>query len=157
MKIRWATKHFTQLSSLELYHILQLRSRVFVVEQRCIYTDIDNYDKTAYHIMGFYNGTFGLANGTFGLATYSRIFPTKTIYSDYQSIGRVVCAPEFRKNKIGNELMTKSISECNRIFGKGPIKIGAQYYLVKFYETFGFKCIGEKYDEDGIDHITMIR
>ena len=150
MKISWITKHFTQLSSSELYAILQLRSKVFVVEQKCIFNDIDNNDQNAYHIIGTY------ANDT-NIFAYSRIFASGLLYPNCQSIGRVVCPANCRGYGIGRILLGKSIMECDRIFGKGPIKIGAQYRLLRFYESFGFIPIGDKYEEDGIDHICMIR
>ena len=150
MKITWTTKHFTQLSSNQLYQILRLRSQVFVVEQKCLFLDLDNHDQNAYHILG--------QNADGNLIATSRIFSPGIVYPNHQSIGRVVCAPKYRNNGIGKRLMAHSILECNRIFGNiQPIKIGAQYQLLRFYESFGFQSIGEKYEEDGIDHIEMIR
>jgi ElaA protein len=79
------------------------------------------------------------------------------MYDGYQSIGRVVGSPRHRGLGIGKALMQYSISECKRLFGKGPIKIGAQLYLKKFYSEQGFEQSGDVYLEDDIDHIPMIR
>jgi len=146
--LRWVTKTFTELTVDELYAILRLRSEVFVVEQNCIFLDLDNNDQKAYHTIGFL--------GEEVVAT-TRLFDKNIMYDSYQSIGRVVTAPKHRGLSIGKALMQYSISECERLFGKGPIKIGAQLYLKKFYNEQGFEQSGEVYIEDEIDHIPMIR
>ncbi len=146
--LRWVTKTFTELTVDELYAILRLRSEVFVVEQNCIFLDMDNNDQKAYHTIGFL--------GEEVVAT-TRLFDKNIMYDGYQSIGRVVTAPKHRGLSIGKALMQYSISECERLFGKGPIKIGAQLYLKKFYNEQGFEQSGEVYIEDEIDHIPMIR
>jgi ElaA protein len=146
--LRWVTKTFTELTVDELYAILRLRSEVFVVEQNCIFLDLDNNDQKAYHTIGFL--------GEEVVAT-TRLFDKNIMYDGYQSIGRVVTAPKHRGLSIGKALMQYSISECERLFGKGPIKIGAQLYLKKFYNEQGFEQSGEVYIEDEIDHIPMIR
>lgn len=144
--IRWTTKHFDHLNTDELYKILRLRSQVFVVEQRCVFLDNDNYDRLSYHTMGWINHR---------LIATSRLFDYEQMYTD-KSIGRVVCDPEYRHEGTGKELMSYSMRESDRLFGKGIIQIGAQYRLLGFYEKFGFQSFGVPYDEDGIDHIAMI-
>ena len=146
--LRWVTKTFAELTVNELYDILRLRSEVFVVEQKCIFLDIDNNDQKAFHTIGFL--------GEEVVAT-TRLFEKDIMYDGYQSIGRVVTAPKHRGLSIGKALMQYSIQECERLFGKGPIKIGAQLYLKKFYNEQGFEQSGEVYIEDEIDHIPMIR
>jgi ElaA protein len=146
--LRWVTKTFAELTVDELYAILRLRSEVFVVEQNCIFLDLDNNDQKAFHTIGF------IAEEV--VAT-TRLFDKDIMYDGYQSIGRVVSAPKHRGLSIGKALMQYSISECERLFGKGPIKIGAQLYLKKFYSEQGFEQSGEVYIEDEIDHIPMIR
>ncbi|MEP6465997.1 MAG: GNAT family N-acetyltransferase [Parafilimonas sp.] len=135
------------MSALELYKILQLRSEVFVVEQNCVFLDMDNKDEGSLHFMGFENDA---------LIAYTRLVPPKYIYKE-MSVGRVVTSPKHRSKGLGKELMQRSIDLCKQHFGDGPIKIGAQYHLVKFYKSFGFKIIGEKYDEDGIEHVHMMK
>ena len=146
MTIHWHCKAFDGLSPLELYKILQLRNAVFVVEQNCVFQDADNKDEGCLHFMGFANDE---------LVAYTRLSPPKYIY-EQASIGRVVTSPAHRSKGLGRELMQRSIEQCKKYFGNGAIKIGAQYYLVKFYESLGFEIIGEKYDEDGIAHVHMI-
>jgi len=146
--LRWVTKTFTELTVDELYAILRLRSEVFVLEQHCIFLDMDNNDQKAYHTIGFI--------GDEVVAT-TRLFDKNIMYDGYQSIGRVVGSPRHRGLGIGKALMQYSIQECERLFGKGPIKIGAQLYLKKFYSEQGFEQSGDVYLEDEIDHIPMIR
>lgn len=146
--ILWITKHFSQLTVAELYAILRLRSEVFVVEQNCVFLDMDNNDQKAYHTMGWLNDE---------LIATTRLFDVDQSYSGYQSIGRVVGSPRHRGKGAGKELMQYSIAECERLFGKHPIKIGAQLYLKKFYNEQGFEQAGEMYYEDEIEHIPMIR
>jgi ElaA protein len=146
--IQWVTKPFNTLSPQELYAILRLRSEVFVVEQNCVFLDMDNNDQIAYHTMGWLDNE---------LVASTRLFDVDQSYKGYQSIGRVVGSPRHRGLGIGKQLMQYSIAECERLFGKGPIKIGAQLYLKKFYEEQGFQQAGEMYYEDAIEHIPMIR
>jgi ElaA protein len=146
--IQWFTKTFHELSAVELYALLKLRSEVFVVEQNCVFLDLDNNDQKSLHTLGYIGDE---------LVATTRLFEKDIMYEHYQSIGRVVTAQKYRRTGAGKELMIYSIKECERLFGKGPIKIGAQLYLKKFYSDFGFEQSGEVYDEDGIDHIPMIR
>ena len=146
--IQWSTKHFSELTVDELYAILRLRSEVFVVEQNCVFLDMDNNDQKAYHTMGWMKGE---------LIATTRLFNVDQSYLGYQSIGRVVGSPRHRGIGAGKELMQYSIAECERLFGKHPIKIGAQLYLKKFYNEQGFEQAGEMYYEDEIEHIPMIR
>jgi len=146
MKIEWKCKPFDALFPIELYKILQLRNAVFVVEQSCVFQDADNKDEDCLHVMGFIQNN---------LAAYTRLSPPGYIYEEI-SIGRVVTSPLYRKEGLGKLLMQQSIDLCRLHFGNGSIKIGAQYYLLKFYASFGFKITGEKYLEDGIEHVHMM-
>ena len=146
--IKWSTKSFADLTNNELYAILRLRSEVFVVEQNCVFLDMDNNDQKAYHTMGWLGSE---------LVATTRLFNLDQSYQGYQSIGRVVGSPKHRGIGIGKELMNFSIQECERLFGKGAIKIGAQLYLKKFYSELGFEQSGEMYFEDLIEHIPMIK
>jgi ElaA protein len=145
--ITWTLKKFEDLTPYELYSILRLRTEVFVVEQNCVFQDMDNKDQPAYHLMGWENDR---------LVAYTRLIPPQVAYKE-PSIGRVVTSAAARGGGIGRILMEKSIEEVVRLFGKTPIKLGAQLYLKKFYESLGFIQSGDIYDEDGIDHIQMIR
>lgn len=136
---------FSELSAQQMYDILQLRSEVFVVEQDCVYQDIDGHDDAAYHVL-FYDDT--------SLVAYSRILPPGA-YFDELSIGRVIVKGTHRSQKLGHELMKVSITFSLHAFPKSIIKISAQQYLIKFYESHGFVITGDGYLEDGIPHIAM--
>ena len=143
----WECKKFEELNPSELYAILQLRSEVFVVEQNCVFQDMDDKDQKCFHLMCWENKK---------LIAYTRLVPAGISYVE-SSIGRVVSSPSVRKRGIGKELMEQSIDWVNLLFGKGiPIKIGAQLYLKKFYESFGFVQSSDVYLEDGISHIEML-
>ncbi len=145
MEIIWKLKTFEELSGQEVYSILQLRMEVFVVEQQCVFQDADNKDQGSYHLCGYINND---------LAAYTRLVPPGLIYAE-PSIGRVVTSPKFRKKGLGVELMQQSIQHTKKLFGEKPIKIGAQLYLQRFYESLGFRRISDIYLEDGIEHIYM--
>lgn len=146
MNIEWKCKAFAELLPIELYKIMQLRNAVFVVEQNCVFQDADDKDDGCLHFMGFINDE---------LAAYTRLSPPGYIY-DEMSIGRVVTSPAHRSKGLGKELMQRSITLCRSYFGNGTIKIGAQYYLINFYQSLGFKIIDEIYLEDGIEHVHML-
>lgn len=148
MLLQWIFKPFSELSVSELYDLLRLRSEVFVVEQHCVFLDMDNKDQACYHLLGYRDNL---------LAASTRIVPAGVAYPDYVSIGRVVSAPQVRGTGAGKELMEVSLQKIRELFGHVPVKIGAQLYLKKFYESFGFEICGPVYDEDGIDHVPMIR
>ena len=147
MTIDWKYKHFEQLSPFELYDALRLRSEVFVVEQDCVFLDMDNIDVDCFHLLGYYHNE---------LMAYSRVVPAGRVYQE-ASIGRVVTSPPVRKSGAGKQLMQQSIDRLYDTFGKVPIKIGAQFYLRNFYQSFGFTQISEIYLEDGIQHIYMMK
>jgi ElaA protein len=147
MHIQWLLKKFSELSPYHLYAILQLRNEVFVVEQNCVFQDADDKDQNAWHLMGFADNK---------LIAYTRLVPAGEIYQQC-SIGRVVTSPSVRGRRIGKELMDESIKAVYDVYGIGPIKIGAQFYLKKFYESFGFEQVSDIYMEDGIEHIYMIK
>ena len=145
--IKWICKKFDELTPFELYAIIRLRNEVFVVEQNCVFQDADNKDQECYHLAGWQENV---------LIAYTRIIPAGVIY-DHLSIGRVVTSPDFRHQGTGKLLMEKSIQCAYDLFGKLPIKIGAQLYLKQFYESLSFVQCSDIYLEDGIDHIEMIR
>lgn len=138
---------FDNLTTQQLYQILRLRAEVFIVEQNCVYQDIDNKDQKALHVLGFKNNK---------LIAYTRIFKPLD-YFEYASIGRVVVALEERKYGYGHIIMKHSIQAIESYFKESTIKISAQSYLQKFYESHGFKQVGDTYLEDGIPHIAMIK
>ena len=148
MALRWEFKTFDALTAAEVYAFLKLRSEVFVVEQNCVFLDMDDKDQMCHHLLG-YKGNL--------LAAYTRIVPMGVSYPDYPSIGRVITSPQARGEGLGKILMEESIQRLFSLYGHVPIKIGAQLYLKKFYESLGFVQCGDVYDEDGIPHLPMLR
>ncbi|MSP08315.1 MAG: GNAT family N-acetyltransferase [Chitinophagaceae bacterium] len=145
MPIKWVTKNFETLSVFELYQILRLRSEIFVVEQNCVYQDLDNKDSKAIHLFGEYDGK---------IIAYLRLFKAGD-YFDFSSIGRVVVDLNYRDKNFGHELIDQGIAEIRNHFNEQKIAISAQLYLKKFYETHGFIQTSEMYLEDNIPHIQM--
>ncbi|QNM85029.1 GNAT family N-acetyltransferase [Polaribacter pectinis] len=143
--MEFQVKSFSELNTTELYEILQLRSEVFVVEQDCVYQDVDFKDQKSLHVFGRKKDR---------IVAYTRIFKPGD-YFDNASIGRVVVAAEERKYGFGHDLMKASIKAVENHFKVDKITISAQVYLKKFYESHGFVKIGEEYLEDGIPHIRM--
>ncbi len=139
-------KKFDELSPQDIYSILQLRSEVFVVEQNCVYQDIDNKDQYALHI---------LLKKDDNLIGYSRIFKRGDYFKE-ASIGRVLIKKLERNNRHGSLLMQLSIKAIKDYFKENTVKISAQTYLKKFYNELGFDSIGDEYLEDGIPHIEML-
>lgn len=148
MKLEWQCKSFAELSNEELYKIIQLRIEVFAVEQNVVYQDCDNKDYKSYHLTGMLKDQ---------LIAYSRIIPPHISYAEAASIGRVVTSPAIRGNAIGKQLFEKSLEHLYNLFGNVSIVLSAQLYLVKFYENFGFMPQGNRYLEDSIPHIAMVK
>lgn len=144
--MKFYIKEFIQLSRIELYQILQLRSEVFVVEQNCVYQDIDGKDEKALHVLGIKNNK---------IIAYTRIFKSGDYFNE-ASIGRVVVQETHRNFSYGHELMTASIQAIQIHFRETKITISAQLYLKNFYEAHGFFQQGEAYLEDDIPHIRMV-
>ena len=147
MLLQWEIKRFEALSLNELYQILHLRSEVFVVEQNCVYQDIDGKDQKALHVLGEYEGK---------IIAYARLFKPND-YFEKASIGRVVIGEKGRDKKLGHILMRECIEGIHKHFAERAITISAQLYLKKFYESHGFVQTSEMYLEDDIPHIEMKR
>lgn len=146
LTLAWEIKPFDRLSLEAFYKILQLRQEVFILEQACVYNDLDNKDQKSAHLMAWHGDT---------LAAYTRLIPYGLSYSDAVSIGRVVVTKKFRGKGLGEELMMRSIEGVQDLFGSHPIKIGAQQHLKAFYNRLGFEQISEPYMDAGIVHIEM--
>jgi ElaA protein len=147
MQLQWKIKRFEALSVRELYSLLQLRSEVFVVEQNCVYQDIDGKDSKALHLVGEYDNK---------IVAYARIFKSGDYFKN-ASIGRVVIDTAYRDKKWGHDLMREAIAGIEQHFGETKITISAQLYLQQFYERNGFVKTSEMYLEDDIPHIEMKR
>ena len=139
-------KAFADLTVTELYALLRLRSEIFVVEQNCVFLDMDDKDHLCHHLLLYTDNV---------LFAYARLLPPNVYYPE-ASIGRVVTSATVRGTGAGKVLMETAIAATRDLFVNQPIRIGAQLYALKFYERFGFKADGEVYVEDGIDHIEMV-
>jgi ElaA protein len=144
--MKWSCKAFKELSLDEFHDIIQLREIVFVVEQDCPYLDVDGKDKEALHVFGEYEGN---------VVATTRILKPGISY-DEVAIGRVVTSPTVRGMGMGKQLMEESMKFVKLHFGKVPIRISAQTYLLKYYKSFGFIETGEEYLEDNIPHFEML-
>jgi len=140
-------KVYQDLEIDELYAIMALRAAVFVVEQNCVYQDLDYKDQKALHVMGWINGK---------LVAYTRLFGPGD-YFDQASIGRVIVSMDQRGHNYGHQIMSASINAITQHYKTDRIDISAQTYLEQFYTAHGFLPSGEEYLEDGIPHIKMIK
>ena len=139
-------KNFSELSTEEIYNILKLRSEVFVVEQNCVYQDIDEKDQKATHLFIEKNNE---------IIAYTRIFKKGDYYEENPSIGRVVVSKKERGKNLGKEIMLNSIEFIKKELEGRKIELSAQKYLDKFYTDLDFYSEGEDYLEDGIPHQRM--
>lgn len=139
-------KAFEELNTIELHDILRLRSQIFVVEQDCVYEDIDGKDEKALHIIGTKDGA---------IVAYARIFKSGD-YFEEAAIGRVSVKKSERKFGYGKEIMKASIAAVRNNFNESVMRVSAQLYLERFYHSLGFEQVAEGYLEDGIPHIGMV-
>jgi len=145
----WTCSRFRDLSREDLYRALQLRAEVFIVEQDCVYQDVDGFDLDALHVMGQ-----RVSGDEIELVCYSRLLPPGAKYEG-ASIGRVVTKSSARGGGNGKTLMLKALAYCQENWPAIAVTISAQQYLQKFYEELGFEALTDTYDEDGIPHIRM--
>lgn len=143
----WRLMAFDDLRVAELYEVLRLRSEVFVVEQRCIYQDIDGFDRQAMHLLGVQHGE---------LQAYARCFEGGVKFPE-ASFGRVLTRQSARGKGLGHVLIEQAISAISQVWGPQTIRIGAQMQLADFYAKHGFVDTGTHYLEDGIPHLEMLR
>ncbi|WP_411682723.1 GNAT family N-acetyltransferase [Clostridium thailandense] len=144
--MNWNIKKFSQLKVEELYKILALRNKVFIVEQECAYLDCDDKDFNSYHLFSEEDGE---------LVAYVRILEKGVSYDEI-SIGRVMVNKNYRGKGISREMMLKAIEFIEKTLKETTIKIQAQAYLLDFYNSLGFKGVSEEYLEDNIPHIDML-
>ncbi|MBN3563907.1 GNAT family N-acetyltransferase [Aliamphritea spongicola] len=141
---RWQT--FTQLSNTELYEILALRQQVFVLEQTCLYADMDHKDQQCHHLSGWCEGK---------LQGYLRVVPPGLVYPEV-ALGRILTAESARGSGLGRQLVSRALDEVSLLYPGQSVRISAQLYLERFYAGFGFRTVSDPYDEDGIPHIEML-
>ena len=144
--MNWKIKRFEELNTAELYEILRVRAEVFVVEQTCVYQDLDLKDKKAYHLFLEENQE---------ILAYLRILDKEVSYPEI-SIGRVLTTEVNRRKGIAREMMRKAITFITEELEEKKIRISAQLYLKEFYESLGFVQVSEMYLEDEIPHVEML-
>ena len=147
----WKLVRLDALTVAELYAVLQLRTEVFVVEQNCVFQDMDGADDQAMHLLGS-QGAGGQGDA---LVAYARLFPAGVKFAE-ASIGRVITRASARGTGLGHMLVEQSIAAVHRLWGQQAIRIGAQTRLKAFYGQHGFVDVGLPYVEDGIDHLEMV-
>lgn len=147
-QIDWRWRRFNELTQEELVALFTLRQAVFIVEQNCPYLDIDGKDDKAIHLLGWQDDV---------LVATLRVFPSYADYDNHAAMGRICTSESARGFGLGKILVQEGIRYIQANYPSQPIQIGAQFYLKTFYEAFGFEQISEIYDEDGIDHILMIK
>ncbi|TYK64586.1 GNAT family N-acetyltransferase [Colwellia echini] len=163
-KTTWQARYFSQLSLEQLYDMLKLRADVFVVEQNCIYPDLDgdkdNLDRHSetIHLLGYQdvNEQTKVGQKDQQLVAHLRILAKGQSYDDYISIGRVVTVKNARGNGLGHDLLTQGLALCQQYFPNEGIKISAQQHLKTYYAKHGFEQVSPMYLEDGIPHIAMV-
>ncbi|CCV65920.1 predicted acetyltransferase [Paracholeplasma brassicae] len=141
-------KQFNELTINELYDLLRLRAKVFVVEQQAAYQDLDDKDQESIHLF--------IKNDEDLIVSYVRVLPRGLSYETDASIGRVVTDPDYRKNKYTKALISQGIQIILNEFKTRTIRISAQTYLIDYYSSFGFKVVSEEYLEDGLPHKEML-
>lgn len=138
---------FNELSNTEVYQICKLRQDIFILEQTCLYNDLDNKDSLALHFTIKQEGE---------LLAYARFFPLGEFHADYSSIGRFLVSNVHRNKNLAHKLMEYTLQIVDQAY-KASIKISAQTYLLEFYKQYSFVPVGDEYVEDGLPHWDMIR
>jgi len=143
----WQWKGFHELTHEEIFDIFAVRQIVFIVEQNCPYQDVDHLDKGSFHLMGKRQGQ---------LVAYGRLNPPRSRFKE-PSMGRVLTVKSMRHLGLGRQIVAETLKKCTQLYGSSSMRISAQVYLINFYQEFGFESSGEPYDEDGIEHVDMVR
>lgn len=151
LTVTWQCTPFSELTPGELYAAMEVRQRVFIVEQQCIYLDADGSDHLALHLLGWRSTPDGLL-----LSAYARLFPPGAKYPE-ASLGRVLTHPAARGAGLGKALMNEALERMADAEWGSAIRIAAQMYLEAFYADFGFRRVSAPYTEDNIWHVDMLR
>ena len=160
MRCEWQWHTFDDLTGRQVYDVLKLRQEVFVVEQRCVFADIDGIDEQCWHLLGAGLDVRHLQGvGHLGLLAYLRLLPPGVSHhppADGPAIGRVVTHAGARGHGIGRALMLEGMRKAGELYPGLPLRVMAQVYLRHFYESLGFRAASQPYDDDGIPHIDMV-
>ncbi|MEZ0601353.1 GNAT family N-acetyltransferase [Paraburkholderia sp. IW21] len=148
-QLEWRWKAFTELTTAEVYAMLAARSAVFIVEQNCVYGDVDGLDTDAWHLFAY-----GPGERQPPLAGYLRVLLPDADDTDIR-IGRVLTTAAFRGIGLGNAMLERSLTHIRAQWPDTPIRLHAQAHLQGFYGAFGFTPVSEIHEEDGIPHVWM--
>ena len=148
IKVDWACLCLGEMSSDQLFELLRMRQNIFIIEQSCIYPDIDKHDLSCWHLLGYGPNS--------ELHAYCRLLKPQSIYNE-AAIGRVLVKNEYRGRGVARELMLEAHRRCELIFKSKTVRLNAQAYLKEFYEDIGYRCVSAPYSEDGIMHVEMLR
>jgi ElaA protein len=156
--LHWQCLPFEQLSLAQLYAVLAARQQVFVLEQQCLYPDLDGLDQAAHHVLGWSEDAASASGSAtpLQLCAYLRCLAPGVKFAE-ASLGRVLTTPAGRGTGAGRELLRRGIAQAEVLYPGQRLRIGAQRYLEKFYASFGFVTVSAPYDEDGIAHVDMLR
>jgi ElaA protein len=147
-KLLWQWRSFSELTAGQLYAILALRAEVFVVEQQCVFQDVDGLDPWCHHLLGMQDER---------VVAYARVLPNGVWRPGVVSIGRIVSSPSVRRQGLGSEVVQRALSYLAEHANRLPIELESQYRLECFYNRFGFESVGNPYIKDGQPHIVMVR
>lgn len=145
--IRWQWCRFEALTLAQLYAVMAARVAVFVVEQECVYQELDGLDQAAHHLVAWSGND---------VAACLRVLAPGVRYPE-PAIGRVLTSPAFRRQGLGRELMIRALAQMGQLYPGQAVRISAQTYLEAFYLSLGFRPVSAVYDEDGIPHVEMLR
>ena|SRR5689334_2021054 len=146
MTIAWHFALFAELTPQQIHDVYRLRVDVFIVEQNCVFQDVDGVDPQCWHLLGYAGKE---------LVAYARLLPAGVKF-DEPSVGRVITARTVRRTGMGRVLMREAMMRARELWPGQTLRIGAQAHLERFYNEFGFVKASEPYDEDGIMHIEML-
>ena len=148
ISVKWFCLRLSEMSVQRVHEILKTRQEVFVLEQRCLYPDIDEIDISCFHMMGY--------NSNQRLVAYCRLIEPGILFNEL-AIGRVLITKQYRRMGLARRLMVEAHRYCEMVIGSKEVRLNAQLYLQKFYEDIGYECVSDPYDDDGIMHVEMLR
>jgi len=155
--LAWVVCQFDAMTVHQVHSLLRLRQQIFIIEQECIFPEIDGLDPVCTHLLALDAKSNGKDVLAAARIVAPGIDPDHTEQGDRPAIGRVVTSERLRGQGVGRELMERAIALCDQQFVSKPIYLNAQLYLREFYQGLGFIQFGDEYIEDGIPHICMER
>lgn len=145
LRFQWVS--FSEINAAGLYEFLAFRQRIFIVEQRSAYADLDGLDQSCMHLR--------VRDADDRLVAYLRARGPDG--SEPGFIGRIVVHQDWRGTGLGRRLITEGLDHMDWHYPGSPVRIGAQQHLEAFYGQFGFVTEGAPYQDGGIPHVAMWR